>query len=463
MRFTAHAILFLSIATFGAIVGRAQDQQDPQNQQDQSVAEAARQERARKQELQKHSAHVYTDNDLEHAHILTPADRAVVEAKRNECAQKNNCSSAPSQNPSGSLDANSQPDRTSLGEVARKYRQQKELQALKPKQSEPFHLSIGTPALAAPILPERPEIRLPVQPELRPKMSSHVFRRDPFSAVSVRPEVRRTEIRRSEVRVPEIRPSAHEVVRSEVRSKAHDENIPVARANAHPNFSSAVRPVLRASRRMTAPAQPKIFSRRPLPGLLIQPMQPPIPSSLAQPVAPLSRASAIRPAGPQPAFVSGATVSQRTLTVQPGDTLWRLAQQNLGHGSHWPEFLAPNRWIANPNLIRPGAQLYLPEASSTPVTVGDASDTRIGEGNSVILVHRGDTLWSLAKSNLGHSSDWPCLATANPSLTNPNLIYEGQHLLLPAFCFRNAPLPSLPVLQKPHSLRNEVPQVLKPI
>ncbi len=497
-RFAASAILFFSFATFGAIVSRAQDQQAPQSQQDQSVAEAARQERARKQELQKKSGHVYTDDDLQHGQILTPADRAVVEAKRNECAQKNNCSSAPSQNPPGSLNANSQPDGTSLGEVARKYRKQKELQALKPKQSEPFHLSIGTPAFASPIRPERPEIRRPVQPEPRPKISSRVFRRDPFSAAPVRPEVRRpevrrSEVRRSEVRVPEISPSAHEVVHSEsrpdarasgsenirptahaetasprmtnevrpdVRSNAHDEFVPVARPNAHQNFSSAVRPKLSAGRRWTAPAQPKIFSRRAPPSLLILPMQPPIPSSPAPPVGPVSPVSSIRPAGTQPDFVSGATARQRTLTVQPGDTLWKLAQQTLGHGRRWPELLAANRWIADANLIRPGAQLRLPMASSIPETVGHASDTRLGSGDSVVLVRRGDSLWRLAKSNLGRSSDWPCLAAANPSLRNPNLIYGGQRLLLPLLpttCGPDALRPALTVHQKPPSIRHYVP------
>ncbi len=249
-------------------------------------------------------------------------------------------------------------------------------------------------------------------------------------------------------------------VRPDVRSNAHDEFVPVARPNAHQNFSSAVRPKLSAGRRWTAPAQPKIFSRRAPPSLLILPMQPPIPSSPAPPVGPVSPVSSIRPAGTQPDFVSGATARQRTLTVQPGDTLWKLAQQTLGHGRRWPELLAANRWIADANLIRPGAQLRLPMASSIPETVGHASDTRLGSGDSVVLVRRGDSLWRLAKSNLGRSSDWPCLAAANPSLRNPNLIYGGQRLLLPLLpttCGPDALRPALTVHQKPPSIRHYVP------
>ena len=104
-RFAAPAILFLSFAAFGANISRAQDQQD------QSVAEAARQERARKQEQQKSAKHVYTEEDLKHPNILTPEDRAQIEAKKNECAQKNNCSPAAPQNPPAALDANSQNSR----------------------------------------------------------------------------------------------------------------------------------------------------------------------------------------------------------------------------------------------------------------------------------------------------------------------------------------------------------------
>jgi hypothetical protein len=113
VQFAVPRILFLSLATFGATISRAQDQQD------QSVAEAARQERARKQEAQKSTKHVYTEEDLKHPHILTPEDRAQIEAKRTECAQKNNCSPAAPQNSPASLDANSQTPQIPLGDRAR--------------------------------------------------------------------------------------------------------------------------------------------------------------------------------------------------------------------------------------------------------------------------------------------------------------------------------------------------------
>ena len=56
-----------------------------------------------------------------------------------------------------------------------------------------------------------------------------------------------------------------------------------------------------------------------------------------------------------------------------------------------------------------------------------------------IEVQKGDTLWSLAKANLGRSANWPCLAAANPSVTNPDRIFAGQVLLLPGNCTAVAP------------------------
>src|SRR5467141_1020349 len=52
----------------------------------QDVADAAKQERARKESQQKESKHVYTEDDLKRAQILTPEDRAQIEARKNQAA-----------------------------------------------------------------------------------------------------------------------------------------------------------------------------------------------------------------------------------------------------------------------------------------------------------------------------------------------------------------------------------------
>ena len=445
-RFAAPAILFFTFATAGATVSRAQDQQDPQSQREQSVAEAARKERARKEELQKRAKHVYTEEDLKHPKILTPEDRAQVEAKRNECAQKNNCSPADAQNSPEALDANSPATgtspakETSLGEVARQLRKQKELEALKPKQTEPFHLPVGTPALASPILPERPAVRPPAQPVLRPKTtspksSSNIFRRDPFSGVPApaRPEIRRPETRKPEVRRPEVvRPEIHPTVRENVRPEIRREATTAAPENilpaARPDFSKAVRPIFHARHPLAFPPQPKVFFRPALPSLHVEPMQPTAP--VADPVQPAATVSTIHAAGTSVVAAPAQPVAtQHTISVKPGDSLWKVAQENLGRGNRWHELLAVNPSIVDPSRIRAGANLVIPAASSP----SEAHEGGSNAGNT-IKVRKGDTLWTLAKSNLGRSSAWTCLAAANPSLRDPNRIYTGQSLILPGAC-----------------------------
>jgi LysM repeat protein len=442
----------LCCATCLATVSRAQDQQD------QSVAQAARQERARKQESKKRAKHVYTEEDLRHRNILTPEDRAQIEARRNECSQKNDCSPASPQNPPASLDANSETQQVPLGDVARRFRKQREWQALKPKQSEAFHLPFSTPALASPILPGRPAIRPPAQPVPHRKTPSNVFRRDPFSAVPLRPQGRRPEVPRPEVRRTEIQPSVREEIRAEVREdirassrenirptvhsksggdvhpKVRQEILPIVRPSVHPDFGKDVRPTPPAHGVRIAPALPKISSRPAPASILTQPMHPRVPSMLTQSnsfaklVAP---AATVRRSKPQSALSPATTATQKTVSVQSGDSLWRLAQENLGRGQRWPELLAANPNIVNPNQIGAGAQLNLP--SAVAATPNSARNNSNGAA-STIRVRKGDTLWALARTHLGRSSGWPCLAAANPSISDPDRIYENQELIVPTAC-----------------------------
>jgi nucleoid-associated protein YgaU len=398
MRLRAALIIFFCFATFGATVSPAQD-----------VAEAARQERARKESQPKRAKHVYTEADLARPHILVAEDAERAEAKRNECLQQQNCPTltpqTPQQIPSTSLNADSlAPTEVPLGDVARKYRKEKELQAqnklqaqkqlqaFHPKQTTPFHLPYSTPALASPIAPERAEM-------IQPKANAPVTRRDPFRAVTIRPAVpeRRTvtvyppAVAERRAAVPEVLPANSEVARP-------------ARPVAPVHPVTQIHPVDRT-----------------------QPVAPHLPIVSAQPIAPLHSVAPARPA-PRPVALPGRTIvpaivtSPNSVSVHPGDSLWKLAQQHLGRGNRWREFLEVNPWIADPNKIRAGSQIALPTPSASPHLP------------SKIKVGRGDTLWKLAKANLGRADYWPCLARANPQIRNAGLIYEDQELVLPAGC-----------------------------
>ena len=100
--------LVLSCLAFSAFT-RAQD-----------VAEAARQERARKGAEHKATHYVYTEEDLKRDKILTPEDQAAKVATREKQQQaalgEQNAESVPAEQ-------SQQPE--SLGDVARRYREQK--------------------------------------------------------------------------------------------------------------------------------------------------------------------------------------------------------------------------------------------------------------------------------------------------------------------------------------------------
>ena len=172
------------------------------------------------------------------------------------------------------------------------------------------------------------------------------------------------------------------------------------------------------------------------------------PSALAKPAKPLASAEGALPVLPQRSIPTARFATQKTVSVQHGDSLWRLALHYLGHGNRWPELLVANRWIANPNRIRTGSKLDLPASASIPAAVrtanSPASDAAIPSiksrvpavlvQTSVIKVRKGDNLWNLAKTVLGHSSSWRCLAAANPDIRDADRIYIGQTLRLPSSC-----------------------------
>jgi peptidoglycan DL-endopeptidase LytE len=100
-----------------------------------------------------------------------------------------------------------------------------------------------------------------------------------------------------------------------------------------------------------------------------------------------------------------------SVTVVKGDTLRKIAERC---GTTVSALQRANPEIGNGNLIFPGQVLQLP-------------GTILGTdgGYFIYIVARGDTLKGLA-TRFGTTVD--ALLKANPEITNPNVIYEGQHL-----------------------------------
>ncbi|MGD0921586.1 MAG: LysM peptidoglycan-binding domain-containing protein [Terriglobia bacterium] len=108
--------------------------------------------------------------------------------------------------------------------------------------------------------------------------------------------------------------------------------------------------------------------------------------------------------------------------VARGDSLWKLAKRHLGSGMKWRQLAALNPQLTDLQIIRVGEWIRLPLAPSA------------SQMAKMVRVHKGDTLWKLARVELGTGLAWECIAEANPHLQNVNLIYPGQPLAIPARC-----------------------------
>jgi nucleoid-associated protein YgaU len=379
-------IVLCSCLLFGAAQCRAQETQD--------AAEAARQERARK-EQSKEQKHVYTEDDLGRAKILTPEDEARFAAQRHQQLAP---SELETQDP---LDASSELPQLPLADIARRYRDAK--RAVQP--STPFHLPFDEPAFAAPVVsipnvaPPRRNFS-PVPPSLAPSHPHAVV----APSISNPEPLRRIDpfARRSAPAAPS---SLTRVPAAPAAQPSVSRPAPVLsnpQPNLVPNTSSRIAP-------------PKFAARKfaPLAG------QP----NLAPPVAP--------PAAPQPSApprtaiapgIANTPSSRLTVTVLPGDSLWKLAQQNLGRGSRWHELLAANPSIVDPKRLAAGTEVIVPAQ-----VTGLKSDV-------TVTVQQGDTLSKLARMTYGRAAAWSCIAQANPEIADVNRIYVGQQLLLPFSC-----------------------------
>jgi len=297
-------------ATLLTLPSRAQDAQN--------VAEAARKEQARKAAKQKKESHVYTNEDLKQSKILTQQDRSRVEAR------KNNSPRTPDKpvEPAVNAEKNSAPE--SLGEVARRYRRQKlensqAAEAAKRQQASHFPMELSQPSFAAPVKPAAPLVSPNLHPRqnLQPLPRIAPSRRDPFSRQRFSPA------------------------------------LPNERALLSPKLSAPPKPAV--SFADVAPHAPVVHTA-PLaaaPRLLL-------------PSKPVGALPSLVPGTAPVAPIVNNVNRAKEIRIQPGDSLWMLARRHLGSGSRWNELLASNPTISDPSHIQPGAMLVLPTTELRP-------------------------------------------------------------------------------------------------
>ncbi|MET7621934.1 LysM peptidoglycan-binding domain-containing protein [Streptomyces sp. NPDC005408] len=153
------------------------------------------------------------------------------------------------------------------------------------------------------------------------------------------------------------------------------------------------------------------------------------------------------------------TVTHTVRNVRPAESLWSIAQARLGHGNRWEEIahlndghtMADGQVFHADSPIQPGWTLRLPgEAVLTETAASDSTDmhaqgdrsgrTTDAQGTTHYTVQPGDNLSQIAQAELGDATKYPKIFRLNEGeaqpggrhFTDPDLIYPGQHLDLPA-------------------------------
>lgn len=191
------------------------------------------------------------------------------------------------------------------------------------------------------------------------------------------------------------------------------------------------------------------------------------PHATAAPLAPAALVSHERPAGrlaEEPSAPARREPSSAPVTyvVQRHDSLWSIAEQTLGDGFRWREIRDLNAGRTMPDgqmvtssteTIEPGWMLELP----SDATVGETAPHAPTRGApEVVVVERGDHLWSIAEDTLANdlgreptdaevAPHWRRIIETNrPHLadpSNPGLLFAGQSIVVPGIGAAGEPTP----------------------
>jgi len=113
------------------------------------------------------------------------------------------------------------------------------------------------------------------------------------------------------------------------------------------------------------------------------------------------------------------------VTVEKGDSLWKIAEKQYGSGYNWVDIAKENK-ITNADVISAGQELKLPK---TPIIVLEQPKTMV-VGDSY-TVAKGDSLWTIAVSVYGDGYKWVEIAKNNNIvIAKANYIEVGQVLKL---------------------------------
>ncbi|MFJ9752306.1 hypothetical protein [Streptomyces chartreusis] len=152
------------------------------------------------------------------------------------------------------------------------------------------------------------------------------------------------------------------------------------------------------------------------------------------------------------ASTSASRASYTVRETLPAESLWAIAERELGDGERWREIAELNEgramvdgqvFRAN-SFLQPGWQLQMPDpgevAGRFRAQLGDGTPAADEGSEHVVTVGSGDYLSKIAEEELGDGNDWPRLFDASrgkpqpdglPAITDPDLIRPGQHITVP--------------------------------
>ncbi|EPR10482.1 LysM peptidoglycan-binding domain-containing protein [Ruminiclostridium papyrosolvens] len=120
------------------------------------------------------------------------------------------------------------------------------------------------------------------------------------------------------------------------------------------------------------------------------------------------------------------STSNATYKVQQGDTLATIALNNYGSYKYHTKIYNANKALfkKNNNRVVVGMTLVLPKDGLLPAL-------KIGSRDKVYTVKAGDTLGKISAKFYGDSSKYKKIYEANKDrIKNPNMIYEGQKIVI---------------------------------
>ncbi|KQX70156.1 LysM peptidoglycan-binding domain-containing protein [Streptomyces sp. Root1310] len=151
--------------------------------------------------------------------------------------------------------------------------------------------------------------------------------------------------------------------------------------------------------------------------------------------------------------IPASRTSYTVREVRPAESLWGIAERELGDGERWREIAELNEGRVMPDgevfkassFLRPGWPLELPQsvagAGGVRTQLGDGPAVSGGGSEHAVTVHSGDYLSKIAEEQLGDGNAWPALFEASegrpqphglPSITDADVIYAGQQITVPS-------------------------------